>query len=258
MNISRPQRTDIVRAVAVLVAALTQFAAGAVGGSGVADESVGDAARSYANPILPAGTAFLIWNVIYLAFLAYAVWQLLPSQRGRTIHRRTGWWLVAVGVLNAGWVGLFVSRQVWVSQIVIVALLAMLTVAWRRATSVPRTTRRPTQLLLWAPLTLYTGWVLAATAVGALTTVAALGDDGAGTVTGAVALVLVGVVSVIVVLQAVAVVGFVISMVWALAWIAAESDDGVAVTSMVVALLVVLVLAVRLLRARDRSRAAFG
>ena len=52
--------------------------------------------------MLPADWTFAIWGPIYLAFLGYAVYQLLPAQRGREVHRATGWWLAVSAVLNAG------------------------------------------------------------------------------------------------------------------------------------------------------------
>ena len=61
-------------------------------------------AESLRTPLLAAGWAFTIWAPIYAGFLLYAGYQLLPAQRGREIHRRTGWWTAASGVLNAPWI----------------------------------------------------------------------------------------------------------------------------------------------------------
>lgn len=257
MSSMGPNRADGVRAIAVLAAALLQFVVGAIGGSGLAGESVGDVARSYPNPLLPAGTAFMIWNLIYLSVLALAVWQLLPGQRGEAVHRRTGWWIVVAGVLNAAWVGLFSSGQIVASQIVIVVLLLVLAMVWRRAASV-HYTGTWSRLLLWAPLSLYTGWVTVATAVGALTTVAAVSSESAGFTVAIGTLMLVGAVVLTVVARGVAVLAFAGAAVWALVWIAAQADTSVAAVAVVIALLVTVWLGVRLFRAPDRSRVAFG
>jgi hypothetical protein len=250
-------RNDLVRAGAVLFAALLQTAAGALGGSGALGESVGEVARSHPNPLLPAGGAFMIWNAIYLAVLALAVWQLLPSQRTRSLHRRTGWWIAAAGVVNAVWVVLFSAGQVAASQIVIVVLLAALAAAWRNAAAEPAPGRAD-RWLFWAPLALYTGWVAVATVVGALTTVAAVTDDGVGTTAAVVALALTAAALAWVVFQARGVPMFAAAAVWALAWIAASADAPVAVTAAVAATAVAVALLVRLLRARDRVSAVFG
>ncbi|WP_205323708.1 hypothetical protein [Glycomyces sp. YM15] len=250
--------SDLVRALAVLLAAALQAAAGAFGGSGaLVAEPVGDVARSYPNPLLPAGTAFLIWNLIYLAALALAVWQLLPSQRSATFHRRTGWWIAIAGILNTVWVLLFSADQIVASQIVITALLIALAAAWRNAAlSAPST--QATRWLLWMPLTLYTGWVAVATTVGALTTIAAVAGDGVGTAIAVTALILTAIALAWVVARAVAVAACAAAAVWALAWIAVSADASEALVSAAAAILVASVLIVRLIRTDDRYRAAFG
>ena len=55
-------------------------------------------AREYATPLLAADWTFAIWAPIYVGFLGYATYQLLPGQRGRELHRHTGWWLAASSV----------------------------------------------------------------------------------------------------------------------------------------------------------------
>jgi hypothetical protein len=253
---SRSGGSDLLRAVAVLLAAVAQFAAGALGGVGALfGESVGEVARSYPNPLLPDGAAFMIWNVIYLAVLAVAVWQLLPGQRTEEVHRRSGWQIAIACTLNAVWVLLFSAEQVVASQIVIVCLLVALAMAWSRAARAEEGTRH---WPLFVTLGLYTGWVAVATVVGALTTLAAVTSDGAGTALAVVALAVTAVAAVWVVTGALAVAAFTASVLWALAWIAVGADATVAAAAVAAALLVAVALLVRLARRGDRARAAFG
>ena len=219
------------RAGAVLGAAVLQVLAGVVGGAGLWGEAVGDVANSYPTLLLPAGAAFTIWSLIYVAFFALAVRQALPGQRGRDVHRRTGWWLVGAGVLNATWVLLFTQRVVVGAQVVIVALLVCLGVAAVRL-------RAPAEgwgdrLLLHLPVAVYLGWVAVAAVAGGATTTAAYG---AAPTSGAAiaALLLTGAAAAVAVLRLPAVVGFAAAVCWALVWIAA----GVDVTSVRVAALV--------------------
>ena len=84
--------TDLARNLAVASLAMIQIVVAGLGGSGALGEDVGTVARSYPTPVLPASWTFGIWGVIYLAFLGYAVYQLLPTQRTRAVHRpRTIW-----------------------------------------------------------------------------------------------------------------------------------------------------------------------
>ena len=89
----RSTSADLARGLAVMALAVIQIVVAGLGGSGATGEDVGTVARSYPTPVLPAGWTFAIWGLIYLAFLGYAVYQLLPAQRTRAVHRTTGWWL---------------------------------------------------------------------------------------------------------------------------------------------------------------------
>ena len=65
------------------------------------------------SPVTPAGYAFSIWGLIYLASLALAYYQARADQRGRELHRRTGWWLVAAFLASTVWVPVFSTRTIW-------------------------------------------------------------------------------------------------------------------------------------------------
>src|SRR4051794_28724668 len=112
MTITTPRGTlaDLVRAVLVAVLAVAQGGGAALGGSGVLGDGIGVVANENPTPLLAAGWAFVIWTPIYLGFLAYAGYALLPVQRVRAVHRRTGWWLAATAVLNALWILAFGAR----------------------------------------------------------------------------------------------------------------------------------------------------
>ena len=118
--------TDLARNLAVASLAVIQIVVAGMGGSGALGEDVGTVARSYPTPVLPAGWTFGIWGVIYLAFVGYAVYQLLPTQRTRAVHRATGWWLAVSAVLNMAWVATFSARYVLLAEVLLLALLAVL------------------------------------------------------------------------------------------------------------------------------------
>src|SRR5688500_7144326 len=90
------------------------------------EESSGGSLAADATLLAPAGPAFSIWSVIYLGLAAYTVWQWLPGPGRSELARRTGWMVAASMVLNAAW--LLVTQQgwIWVSVLVILALLGVL------------------------------------------------------------------------------------------------------------------------------------
>ena len=258
MNVptSSPTRADTVRACAVVVAGVLQIAGGIVGGMGLLGESVSSVANSYPTVLQPGGAAFSIWSLIYAVFLVLAVRQVLPRQRARTVHRRSGWWLVAAGVLNAAWIVLFTQRQFVLAQLAIVALLLSLAFAADKV-------RAPgggwaDRLLLRLPITLYLGWVAIATVAGAGTTLAAVATAPSPTLAVA-ALVVTAVLVIAGVLWLPAIVGFAVAVCWAFAWIAvATTDTGVAAVSLAAIAGVVLAVVIRTARTKNRGTVLFG
>ncbi|WP_063060165.1 tryptophan-rich sensory protein [Nocardia sienata] len=94
---------------------------GALGGTPIAEAADGALAAD-ATFVAPGGTAFVIWSVLYIGFLALAVWQLLPVQRGNP-RVRDVWWAIALSLLlNALWIATVQLGWVYVSAVVILAL----------------------------------------------------------------------------------------------------------------------------------------
>jgi len=249
-------RADSVRAFAVLAAAVLQIAGGIVGGPGLLGESVSSVANAYPTLLQPGGAAFSIWSLIYAAFLILAVRQVLPGQRARVVHRRSGWWLVAAGVLNATWIVLFTQRSFIPAQVAIVALLVVLACAANRM-------RSPgggwaDRLLLRLPITVYLGWVAIATVAGAGTTLAAVASAPSAWLSVA-ALVVTAVLVVAAIWWLPAIAGFVLAVCWAFAWIAvATTAPEVAAASLAALAAAALAGAVRAARSRQKSTVLFG
>ncbi|OLT13624.1 hypothetical protein BJF78_21485 [Pseudonocardia sp. CNS-139] len=165
----RSALTDLVRSTVVALFAVLQVLVAALAG-----RPIGEVARQYATPLLPAGWAFAVWVPIYAGFLAYAVYQLLPQQRGREVHRETGWWLVASAVFNAGWVLAFGSGLVPLAELLVIALLVTLAVVFGRLTRAPAESLVE-RVVLRGTVAVYTGWVSLAIVVGTAATGAWLG-----------------------------------------------------------------------------------
>ena len=130
-TLTRPDTVpaDRLRQVAVTVAELFCVVGTLVGvgviGTRVA-ESAGGALAADATLIAPAGPAFAIWTPIYLGLAGFTVYQWLPTQTAEPRHRAIGWLAAASMVLNAAW--LLVTQQdwIWVSVVVMAALVVTL------------------------------------------------------------------------------------------------------------------------------------
>jgi hypothetical protein len=257
LTVRRSSTTDLARGAAVGVLAVVQLVVSTLAGFGV----VGAVARAYRTPVLPAEWTFAIWGPIYLAFLGYAVYQLLPAQRGRTVHRSTGWWLAVSTLLNAGWVLAFSARRVLLAELLLIALLCVLALVYGRLSRV-RAATTAERVLLRLPVALYTGWVSLAVVPGTAATGVRLGlpGDGALATIAAVLILLVaaGIVASVVTVGT-AVVGYAAAAVWALVGVAlAGTGAAVGVAAAIATVVVLFATARRVTTSGDPRRAAWG
>ncbi|OSY40145.1 TspO/MBR related protein [Pseudonocardia autotrophica] len=252
----RPTTADLVRGVLVAAFAIVQVLVSAFGGAGV-----GEVARAYDTPLLAAGWAFSIWGLIYLGFLAYAGYALLPAQRGRAVHRRVGWWLAASAVLNPLWILAFSNGWVITAQLVLIALVVVLAVTYGRLSR--ETAQGWTERLVFRlPVALYLGWASCALLLGLMAAGVAVGlpSEGALPQTAAVLLLVMLTAVVLSVIGTTAgFAGFAAAVVWALVAIAANDRPvAVALVAVVAAVLVAVQAARRIRRSVEPARLAFG
>lgn len=241
---------DTARAVAVVVAAVAQIA-GSPLGTALAGRSVGEISERTQSLITPAGYAFTIWAVIFAGSLAWAVYQALPSQRDRALHRRTGWPLALAFAGNALWEVLFplvgVSQPV-VPAVLLLGIVAATAVAWSRVQDLR--SQGLDRLLPTAVAGLLLGWVTVAAAVNLASAGVALGAPATGgqaRVWAVFALVAVAVLASAIVLSAQAAAGaFALAVAWGLVAIAVEGGPSVVtVSALAAAATVVVALGVR-------------
>ena len=252
----RSARLDIVRSAVVAVLAILQIVVAAMAGG-----SVAAVANTLRTPVLAANWAFAIWAPIYLGFLLYAGYQLLPAQRGREVHRRTGWWTAASAVLNPAWILAFSGRVILLAELLLVALLIVLAVVFGRLSREPAADRIE-RAAFRGPIALYTGWVSMATVLGTAATGLWAGLPGANALAAIAAVVVLLAASGIVawvVLSGTAVVPYTVAVVWALIGIALNAPPAAVVVTCAIVIVVVLASALRrVTTAGSRVRAAWG
>ena len=252
----RSARVDIVRSTVVAVLAVVQIVVSVMAGG-----SVGAVANMLRTPVLAAGWAFVIWAPIYVGFLLYAAYQLLPGQRRRDVHRRTGWWTAASAVLNPIWVLAFSGRVILLAELVLVALLVVLAVVFGRLSREPAADRVE-RATFRGPIALYAGWVSMATVLGTAATGVWAGLPSANALAAIAAVVVLLAASGIVawvVFSGTAVVPYAAAVVWALVGIALNAPPAAVVGTCAVAIVIVLATVLRrVTTAGSRVRAAWG
>lgn len=258
---SRVMALDRVRQSLVIAGSVVALI-GAVVGSGFAGGTpipkvAGGSLSADATLLAPAGPAFAIWSVIYAGLVAYAIWQALPSQAARDRQRRAGFWVLASLLLNAAWILSVQAGALTLSVVAIVALLAVLIVAFVVLRRHPGDSTADA-VLFDGVVGLYLGWVMIATVANITSWLMTLGFAGFGLSPHAWAIALLGVFTVIGCALAVWDRGRfapAVASAWGLAWIGVSRLTGsltsapVAVSAFAAATLILLVaLAVRVSR----------
>ncbi|KNC20235.1 membrane protein [Arthrobacter sp. RIT-PI-e] len=257
--------SDRLRQVVVTVSEIVSLLGPLIGfglvGSQVNESSGGDLS-SDATLIAPGGPAFSIWSVIYLGLFVYTILQWLPSRARDPRIRATGWLAALSMLLNAAWLVVTQQGWIWVSVLVIIALLATLVQLVRRLADRPAPSSVVDRIVVDGTFGLYLGWVAVATAANIAAALVSSGvaatGSGAEWASAALVLLLAGALTL---LQSRVGGRWAVTAasVWGLAWIAVArlSDQPestvVAVAAVVAALLVPSVTAVVGSRRRSRS-----
>ena len=156
---------DGARVLVVILSAVVAVVGSVIGSGalvGTPISQVADGALAAdATAVAPGGPAFSIWTLIYLGFLALAIWQALPAHRTDPRQRRAGWWLAAAMVLNAAWIACVQFEQLWLSVLTILALLAVLVVVFDILTNT-KPSSRAEAIVVDATAFVYLGWVCVA------------------------------------------------------------------------------------------------
>ncbi|MEN0102459.1 MAG: TspO/MBR family protein [Curtobacterium sp.] len=247
----------IVIAASAVVAVVGSFiGSGAAGGTPIQD-AAGGALSASSTAIAPAGPAFGIWSVIYVGLIAFAVWQFLPRRGDQARHDRLAVPATLSLLLNAAWILSVQFGLLWLSEPIIVALLAVL--AW---TFVILRRTRPSgtveAIVTDGTFGLYLGWVCVATAANTAAVLTAAGFRGFGLsqdVWGVVVALVAGAVGALLAVSGRGRLAPTVSLGWGLAWVAVARLDGplVSVPTAVAALVAVVVAVAVTLAVRTRA-----
>jgi hypothetical protein len=110
----------------------------------------------------PAGYAFSIWSLIYTGLIAFAISQLVGSEVTRRRGDRIRGLVIANSLANVSWIFCWHYRQVALSFVAMIVILATLIAIYISLRRTPATGWRQ-RLLVDAPFSLYLGWISAAT-----------------------------------------------------------------------------------------------
>jgi len=129
---------------------------------------------------VPPGYVFSIWGLIYVALVAFTVYQALPSQRENPSLRRMGYLYALTGVANIAWLLLWHYEQfVWTMVAMAVLLVTLIAIYLRLGIGRQRVSAAESWLVR-VPFSLYLGWITVATIANASQLLEYLGWNGWG------------------------------------------------------------------------------
>ena len=128
-----------------------------------AGQTMGVVSAKYPTLLTPAGYAFSIWGLIFLALVVYAVWQLLPRQREISLPDAIAKPLTLASIATGVWVMLFAYELILLSVGMMLLILGSLIVAYGRTRR--RIFAEAAPALAGVPFSLYLGWISVASVI---------------------------------------------------------------------------------------------
>src|SRR5512132_4367381 len=112
---SRDTLRQTANILSVLLALLVNILASALPLNGQNTGEISDRFQVY---FVPAGYVFAIWGVIYIGWIAFTIYQLLPSQKDNARLRRLGYAFALSNLFNAAWLFCWHYNQFGLSVLV--------------------------------------------------------------------------------------------------------------------------------------------
>jgi benzodiazapine receptor len=151
---------QVVNVLAVLVTIAINGLANALPLNGLTTGEISDRFQVY---FVPAGYVFSIWGLIYLALVAFAVYQALPAQRENPRLRRIGTLFALSCLANVAWLFLWHYEVFPLTLVAMVALLLSLIAIYLRLEIGRAHVSAAEKWLAHVPFSIYLGWVTVAT-----------------------------------------------------------------------------------------------
>lgn len=112
---------------------------------------------------VPAGYVFAIWGVIYIGWIAFAVYQALPGQKESPRLRKLGYLFALSGLFNAAWLFCWHYNQFALSVLVMLGLLGLLIASYLRLDVGRTPVSTAEKWCVDVPFSIYLGWITVAT-----------------------------------------------------------------------------------------------
>jgi hypothetical protein len=126
-------------------------------------QNTGEISDRFQVYFVPAGYVFSIWGLIYIGWIAFAIYQFLPAQRENPRLQKLGYWFALSGVFNSVWLLCWHYNLFGLSVLVMLALLGTLVVSYLRLEVGRAAVSTAERWCVDTPVSVYLGWITVAT-----------------------------------------------------------------------------------------------
>lgn len=123
----------------------------------------GEISDSLPNLFVPAGYVFAIWGLIYLLLGIFVIWQALPNQKENGLIDKISPFFIAGNLFNTAWVFAWHSLMFPLTEVFMLGLLVCLAFIYAKLDLRGGRFSGIERLTLWAPFSVYLGWISVAT-----------------------------------------------------------------------------------------------
>jgi hypothetical protein len=166
-----------------IFAAVAYFAMVAVNylanGLPINNRSTGEISDAYPNLFAPAGLTFSIWGLIYLLLGGCVLYQFLKkNQKIEGLFKKINPLFIAISLANISWIFAWHYDFIGLSVLIMAALLFLLI----KIADILRTQQLISweKLFIWAPFSVYFGWITVATIANITVFLVSIGWNGFG------------------------------------------------------------------------------
>jgi hypothetical protein len=191
---SKDTLRQIANALSVVLALTINILASALPLNG---QSTGEISDRFQVFFVPAGYVFTIWTIIFVGWIAFAIYQFLPAQKENPRLQKLGYWFALSGVFNAAWLFCWHYNLFGLSVLVMLALLGTLIASYLKLDVGRAPVSSGERWIVDIPFGVYLGWISVATVANITSWLYSINWNGFGIVPQVWAVIMLGVASLV-------------------------------------------------------------
>ena len=221
---SKDTTRQIANALSVVIALTVNILASALPLNG---QNTGEISDRFPVYFVPAGYVFAIWSVIFIGWIAFAIYQFQPAQKESPRLRNLGYLFAISGLFNAAWLVCWHYNLFGLSVLVMLTLLALLIASYLKLNVGRTPVSNAEKWSVELPFSVYLGWISVATVANVSDWLYLVNWNGFGIAPQAWAVIMIVIASVLGVLMTLTRrdSGYVFVLAWSFAGIALKQAD---------------------------------